>query len=83
LASSVSQAVAAQIAKLTAQETIGGQVLDPHAALATYVKVFDQIGWMSIWIGVALGVASPFLNYLAHSKAYAKKLAEPKVTPLP
>jgi hypothetical protein len=38
---------------------------------------------MSIWIGVALGVASPFLNYLAHSKAYAKKPAEPNVTPFP
>ncbi len=68
LASSVAQAVAAQIAKLTAQETVGGQVLDPHAALATYVQVFNQIGWISIWIGVGLGVASPLLRYLAHPK---------------
>jgi POT family proton-dependent oligopeptide transporter len=68
LASSISQAVAAQIAKLTAQETIGGQVLDPQAALATYVKVFDQIGWWSIWIGVGLAVVSPLLNRLAHPK---------------
>ena len=34
LASSAAQALAAQVAKLTAQETIGGQVLDPQAALA-------------------------------------------------
>jgi POT family proton-dependent oligopeptide transporter len=66
LASSMAQMLAAQIAKLTAQETVGGQVLDPHAALATYVEVFNQIGWVAIWIGVGLGVASPFLKYLAH-----------------
>jgi proton-dependent oligopeptide transporter, POT family len=68
LASSVAQMLAAQIAKLTAQETVGGQVLDPHAALRTYVEVFDQIGWGSIWIGVGLGVLSPFLKLLAHQK---------------
>ena len=66
LASSAAQALAAQVAKLTAQETVGGQVLDPHAALATYVSVFNQIGWVSIWIGVGLGVLSPFLKFLAH-----------------
>jgi POT family proton-dependent oligopeptide transporter len=66
LASSAAQALAAQVAKLTAQETVGGQVLDPHAALATYVTVFSQIGWVSIWIGVGLGVLSPFLKFLAH-----------------
>ena len=45
LASSAAQALAAQVAKLTAQETVGGQVLDPQAALATYVEVFNNIGW--------------------------------------
>jgi POT family proton-dependent oligopeptide transporter len=66
LASSAAQALAAQVAKLTAQETVGGQVLDPHAALATYVKVFNQIGWTAIFIGIGLAVVSPFLNHLAH-----------------
>jgi POT family proton-dependent oligopeptide transporter len=47
---------------------VGGQVLDPHAALATYVKVFNEIGWISIWIGVGLAVLSPFLKHLAHTK---------------
>jgi dipeptide/tripeptide permease len=41
-------------------------VLDPHAALATYVTVFQQIGWGAIVIGVVLGIASPFLARLAH-----------------
>jgi POT family proton-dependent oligopeptide transporter len=68
LASSAAQALAAQVAKLTAQETVGGEVLDPHGALATYVDVFNQIGWVAIWIGVGLGILSPFLRYLAHPK---------------
>ena len=68
LASSAAQALAAQVAKMTAQETVGGQVLDPQAALATYVSVFNQIGWYAIWIGVGLGVLSPFLRFLAHPK---------------
>lgn len=66
LASSAAQALAAVVAQETAQETVGGQVLDPHAALATYVEVFNRIGWYAIWIGVGLGIASPFLRYLAH-----------------
>ncbi len=68
LASSAAQALAAMIAQETAQETVGGQVLDPHAALATYVEVFNRIGWYAIWIGVGLAVASPLLRYLAHPK---------------
>ncbi|MDX2276352.1 MAG: oligopeptide:H+ symporter [Hyphomonadaceae bacterium] len=68
LASSVAQMLAAQVAKLTAQETVGGQVLDPQAALATYVQVFNQIGWAAIAIGVLLGIASPLLNKLAHQR---------------
>jgi proton-dependent oligopeptide transporter, POT family len=65
LGSSLAQMLSAQVAGLTAQETVGGQLLDPHKALDTYVSVFSQIGWISIGIGVALGVASPFLNRLA------------------
>jgi POT family proton-dependent oligopeptide transporter len=69
LASSAAQALAAQVAKLTAQETVGGQVLDPQAALATYVDVFNQIGWAAIGIGVGFGIASPWLKRLAHPDA--------------
>lgn len=66
LGSSLAQMLAAQISKLTAQETVGGQVLDPQKALDTYVDVFTQIGWWGVGIGVAMGIASPFLNRLAH-----------------
>jgi POT family proton-dependent oligopeptide transporter len=68
LGSSAAQALSAQISKLTAQETVGGQVLDPELALKTYVDVFTTIGWWGIGIGVVLGIASPFLNKLAHIK---------------
>ena len=82
LASSGAQAVAAQLAKLMSAETVGGQVLDPHAALATYVKTFAQIGWLSIWIGVGMAVASPLLNFLAHTKVKdARKGAVANATP--
>jgi POT family proton-dependent oligopeptide transporter len=68
LGSSLAQMLAAQISKLTAQETVGGQVLDPQKALDTYVDVFTQIGWWGVGIGVAMGIASPFLNRLANPK---------------
>jgi POT family proton-dependent oligopeptide transporter len=66
LSSAGAQALGAQIAKLTAAETVGGQVLDPGAALRTYVEVFQMLGWGAIGIGVALGVASLWLRKLAH-----------------
>ncbi|MEZ5961118.1 MAG: oligopeptide:H+ symporter [Hyphomonadaceae bacterium] len=66
LSSAGAQALGAQIAKLTAAETVGGQVLDPAAALRTYVEVFQILGLGAIGLGVALGVASIWLRKLAH-----------------
>ena len=40
-------------------------MLDPHAALATYVDVFTQIGIGAIVLGLVLGAASPWLKKLA------------------
>lgn len=68
LGSSIAQAVQAQITKLTAQETVGGQVLNPELALKTYAEVFTNVGLWGIGIGIAFGIASPFLNKLAHIK---------------
>ncbi|MGE3142026.1 MAG: peptide MFS transporter [Hyphomonadaceae bacterium] len=75
LSSSAAQALGAQIAKLTAQETVGGQVLDPAAALAVYVGVFQQIGWFAIAVGAALAAASPWLKKLAHPPPPAQSQA--------
>ena len=77
LGSSIAQAVQAQITKLTAQETVGGQVLDPALALKTYAEVFTNVGLAGIGIGVAMGIASPFLNKLAHLKDKPRDGATP------
>jgi POT family proton-dependent oligopeptide transporter len=66
LSSSAAQALGAQIARLTAAETVGGQVLDPGAALRTYVEVFQVLGFGAIGLGVLLGIASIWLGKLAH-----------------
>jgi POT family proton-dependent oligopeptide transporter len=66
LGSSIAQALQAQISKLTAQETVGGQVLDPKLALDTYVTVFTQIGIVGVAVGLAMAIMSPTLNRLAH-----------------
>lgn len=66
LSSAGAQALGAQIAKLTAAETVGGQVLDPAAALRTYVEVFQMLGIGAISLGVVLGISSIWLRKLAH-----------------
>jgi POT family proton-dependent oligopeptide transporter len=66
LSSSWAQMLGGFITERTAQETLGGQVLDPGKALATYVEVFNQIGWGAIAIGVGLGALSFWLKKLAH-----------------
>jgi POT family proton-dependent oligopeptide transporter len=80
LSSAGAQALGAQIAKLTAAETVGGQVLDPGAALRTYVEVFQMLGWGAVGLGVALGVASIWLRKLAHKGVVvpAKREADAK-----
>ena len=69
LASAAAQYVGGVIAGLTASETVAGQVLDPAAALATYIDVFSLIGWWGVGLGVAFGVLSPWLKRLGHGKA--------------
>jgi POT family proton-dependent oligopeptide transporter len=66
LSSSWAQYLGGFVAQLAAVETVAGQVLDPGAALKTYVDVFGQLGWWTIGIGIALGLASPILKKLAH-----------------
>jgi POT family proton-dependent oligopeptide transporter len=66
LASAWAQYVAGFIAKLTAAETVAGEVLDPKGALATYVQTFWDIGLLGMAIGAGLLLLSPFLNFLAH-----------------
>ena len=69
LASAAAQYVGGLIAQLTATETVAGQVLDPAAALQTYIEVFTLIGWWGVGLGVVFCVASPWLKKLGHGKA--------------
>lgn len=61
--------VAGQIAKLTASDTVAGQVLNPKAALETYSNVFWDIGLWAVVLGVLLGASSFYLKRLGHGKA--------------
>lgn len=66
LSSSWAQFVGAKIAALTASETVGGQVLDPGAALQSSLKVFWTIGLVGIACGVVFLIAAPFMKRLSH-----------------
>ncbi|MFI4975941.1 MAG: peptide MFS transporter [Caulobacterales bacterium] len=66
LASSAAQWLAGLVAQLTAQETVGGQVLDPGKALATYVHTFLLIGLYGAGAGVLLIAVSPWLKHWSH-----------------
>lgn len=66
LSSSFAQYLGGFIAALASTETVGGQVLDPHAALETSTSVFEAIGLMSIGVGVFLLLISPILKKRMH-----------------
>lgn len=66
LSSSIAQFVGGQIAGLAGTETIGGQVLDPEAALHTSVGVFEKLGWAGLACGVAFILISFFIKHWAH-----------------
>ncbi len=66
LATSAAQYLAGVVAKLTASKTLAGQVLDPGAALHTYLSTFQWIGYVGVGVGVVFVILSPFLKRLAH-----------------
>ncbi len=66
LGASGAQYVAGLIARTTAAETIGGQVLDPAKALATYAHTFLVIGAWGVAAGVVFLAVSPWLKHWAH-----------------
>ncbi len=66
LAVAIAQWVGGKIAGLTATETVGGQVLNPAAALEASLQVFTVIGLVSIGIGILFLVLSPWLKKWSH-----------------
>ena len=67
LSSSIAALVGGKIAALTGTETIGGQVLDPHAALTASVGIFNKLGWA----GIACGAVFVALSFLIKGWAHA------------
>ena len=79
LAAAWGQSFAAFIAQMTAEETVGGQVLDPGAALKTSIGVFALIGQWGIIIGagfLGLGIVLALLTRSAKSDRPAEIAAE-------
>lgn len=66
LASSIAQLVGGWIAGLAGAETVGGQVLDPEAALASSLEVFKMLGWAGLGVGVAFIALSFFIKHWSH-----------------
>ncbi len=66
LSSSWAQYIGGWIAALAGTETVGGQVLDPGAALAGSLQVFQVIGWVGVGFGVLFFALSPFIKHWAH-----------------
>ncbi|MCH8858400.1 MAG: peptide MFS transporter [Proteobacteria bacterium] len=66
MGASWAQYVASFIAQMAGTETVGGQVLDPEASLATSLGVFHMIGWIGIGFGIVFFALSPLLKHWAH-----------------
>jgi POT family proton-dependent oligopeptide transporter len=66
LATSAAEYIGALIARFAASPTLGGQVLDAHAALANSVRVFQTIGWVGVGFGVAFLALAPLVRGWAH-----------------
>ncbi|MGH6955924.1 MAG: peptide MFS transporter, partial [Caulobacteraceae bacterium] len=77
LASSAAEWLAGKIAQLTRAQTVGGQVLDPAKALATYSHVFLEIGLWGAGAGVVLLALSPWLKHWAHGADSTGAVASP------
>jgi POT family proton-dependent oligopeptide transporter len=84
LGASGAQYVAGLIARTTAADTVGGQVLDPAKALATYSHTFLIIGAWGTAAGVAFLVLSPWLKHWAHGVNDAGNHPQPEpIAPTP
>ena len=58
--------VSGRIAAMTGSDTVGGEVVDAGAALATYIDVYSTAGWYSIGFGVLAMLLAPVLKHFMH-----------------
>jgi POT family proton-dependent oligopeptide transporter len=66
LSISIGLSLAGVVAQYASVETVGGQVTDPRASLATFGSVYSVIGWVSVAIGVVLLGVAPLLRKWMH-----------------
>jgi POT family proton-dependent oligopeptide transporter len=66
LAMAAGNYISGTIAAMTGSDTIGGEVADPAAALATYMDVYSTAGWYSIGVGVFAMLLVPLLKHFMH-----------------
>lgn len=66
LASAAGNYVSGTIAAMTGSDTVGGEVVDPAAALAIYMDVYATAGWYSIGVGVLAMLLAPWLRRFMH-----------------
>ncbi len=66
LASAAGNYVSGTIAAMTGSDTIGGEVVDPAAALNVYMDVYSSAGWYSIGIGIVAIFLTPVLKHFMH-----------------
>jgi POT family proton-dependent oligopeptide transporter len=78
LASSIAQFVGGKIAGLMGTETVGGQVLDAHAALETSLDGFNKLGWAGVICGVVFVLASFLIKGWAHGVNDPASHAQPE-----
>ncbi len=71
------------IAQLAGSETVGGQVLDPKAALASSLHVFTTIGWAAVVAGGVFLALSPLMKRWAHGASDSFAPLEPPLAPEP
>ena len=73
LSSSIAQFVGGKIAGLMGTESIGGQVLDPQAALAASLNGFTTLGWAGVGCGVFFVLISFLVRGWAHDAQASAK----------
>ncbi|MBK5921709.1 MFS transporter [Rhodothalassium salexigens] len=92
LATAFANFLAAQIARTTGAETVGGEITDLAAAKANYADVYANVGWLAVAIAVGVFALSPILRRgmheervgpVAHNMAGEAELAEPAAAGAP
>jgi POT family proton-dependent oligopeptide transporter len=68
LAYSASSFISGLIAQLTSAQTIGGALVDPSRALATYTAVYTRLGLIALSVAVLLLVLAPVLRRYARER---------------